>query len=62
MEATRKLFDRFENNEIVFVVSDLLDLELLNAPLHVKEHLLKYSPSKFERIEITEEVVQLADT
>ncbi|MGB7207199.1 MAG: hypothetical protein WBD27_00930 [Pyrinomonadaceae bacterium] len=39
-EATSKLFDRLEDNEIKFVVSDLLDLELLNAPQNVKEHLL----------------------
>jgi len=31
-EATIKLFDRLEKNEVKFVVSDLLDLELLNAP------------------------------
>jgi hypothetical protein len=37
-EATIKLFERLDNNEIIFVVSDLLDLELINAPQHVKEH------------------------
>ena len=42
-EATIKLFERLDNNEIIFVVSDLLDLELINAPQNVKEHLLKYS-------------------
>lgn len=31
-EATRNFFKRFENNEILFVVSDLLDVELINAP------------------------------
>ena len=31
-EATQKLFERFENGEVKFVVSDLLDLELINAP------------------------------
>ena len=60
-EATIKLFERLENNEIKFVVSDLLDLELLNAPPRVKEHLLKYSADKFERVELTEEAIQLAD-
>ena len=42
-EATIKLFERLDNNEIIFVVSDLLDLELINAPQNVKEHLFKYS-------------------
>ena len=61
-EATIKLFERLENSEIRFVVSDLLDLELLNAPPRVKEHLLQYSADKFERVELTEEAIQLADT
>ena len=61
-EATIKLFERLDNNEIIFVVSDLLDLELINAPQHVKEHLLKYSADKFQIVELTEEAVKLADT
>ena len=60
-EATIKLFDRLDNDEIKFVVSDLLDLELLKAPQYVKELLLKYSPDKFERVELTAEAIQLAD-
>ena len=60
-EATIKLFERLEKNEIIFVVSDLLDLELMNAPKHVREHLLKYSADKFQRVELTEEAVKLAD-
>ena len=59
-EATIKLFERLENNEIIFVVSDLLDLELINAPQLVKEHLLKYSADKFQRVELTEEAIKLA--
>lgn len=61
-EATMKLFERLKNNEIVFVVSDLLDLELLNAPPRVRELLFNYPPDKFQRIELTEEAIQLADT
>ncbi len=61
-EATIKLFERLEDNEIIFVVSDLLDLELINAPTQVREHLLKYSADKFERIELTEDAIKLADT
>ena len=61
-EDTIKLFERFENNEIIFVVSDLLDLELLNAPQHVQELLLNYSADKFERIELTAQAILLADT
>ena len=61
-EATFKLFERLDNNEVIFVVSDLLDLELINAPQQVKEHLLKYSADKFQRVELAEEAVKLADT
>lgn len=52
----------FQCHQIIFVVSDLLDLELINAPQYVKEHLLKYSADKFQRVELTEEAIKLADT
>jgi predicted nucleic acid-binding protein len=61
-EATTMLFDRLDKNEIIFVVSDLLDLELLNAPQHVRQLLHNYSMDKFQRIELTEEAIKLADT
>ena len=61
-EATIKLFERLENKEIIFVVSDLLDLELINAPQHVREHILKYSSDKFQRVELPEEAIKLADS
>lgn len=60
-EATAKLFERLDNNEIVFVISDLLDLELINAPQQVRAYLLKYSADKFQRVELTEEAIKLAD-
>lgn len=61
-DATRELFKRFENNEITFVVSDLLDLELIGAPKKVRELPYKFSTDKFERVELTDEAVILADT
>jgi predicted nucleic acid-binding protein len=61
-DATRDLFKRFENNEITFVVSDLLDLELIGAPKNVRELPYKFSADKFERVELTNEAVILADT
>ena len=60
--ATRRFFNRLENNEIIFVVSDLLDIELINAPQRVRELLHNYSSEKFERIELTQEAIKLADT
>jgi hypothetical protein len=61
-EPTRQLFDRLENQEIVFVVSDLLDLELTYAPEKVKQFLHRYSPENFERINLTQEAIELANT
>ena len=61
-EATRSFFERFENNEIIFVVSDLLDVELIRAPKNVRELLHNYSADKFERIELTEDAINLANT
>lgn len=60
-DPTQRLFKRLEQNEITFVISDLLELELLHAPKKVNELLLKYSSDRFERIELTEEIVNLAD-
>ena len=60
-EATQAFFERLENEEVIFVVSDLLDLELVNAPENVKQLLFKYSNDKFERVELSEEAVKLAD-
>lgn len=61
-EATIALFQRLENGEIIFVVSDLLDLELINAPQKVRELLHNYSSDKFFRVELTEEAIKLADS
>ena len=59
---TIALFNRLEKKEIIFVISELLDLELINAPLKVRELLYNYSADKFERVELTEDAIKLADT
>ncbi len=61
-ETTIKLFDRLINKEIIFVISDLLYLELINAPQKVKNLLFKYKSENFERVDLTEEAIELADT
>ena len=61
-DDTILLFQRLEKGEILFVVSDLLDLELINAPQNVSELLQNYSVEKFIRIELSEEAILLADT
>lgn len=60
-EATKKLFKRFEKGEVIFVVSDLLDLELTAAPKNVRELLNRYSSNKFEKILLTEDAINLAN-
>jgi hypothetical protein len=61
-EDTNGLFLRLEKREIIFVISDLLDLELIDAPEHVRDLLQKYPNEHFERVVITEDVINLADT
>lgn len=61
-DATIRLFERLENKEIVFVISDLLELELIGAPQNVRELLYNFSADKFERIQLTDDAIQLADT
>lgn len=60
-EATSRLFDRWKSGDVIFVISDLLELELLNAPPRVRELLPGFSLDKFERIEFSREAAQLAD-
>lgn len=60
-DATQRLFKRLQDNEVRFIISDLLELELLQAPKNVSELLLKYPSDRFERIELTQEIMDLAD-
>jgi len=57
----RDFFRRLQDNEVKFIISDLLELELIQAPKHVSELLLKYPSDRFERIELTQEIMDLAD-
>ncbi|MCX6278667.1 MAG: hypothetical protein NT004_11285 [Bacteroidetes bacterium] len=38
-DATKMLFNRLEKEEIIFVISDLLEIELIEAPVRVRELL-----------------------
>ena len=60
-DATQRLFGRLEKDEVTFIISDLLELELIQAPRYVSELLLKYPADRFERIELTQEIMDLAD-
>jgi hypothetical protein len=60
-KETKLLFQRLENNEIVFVVSDLLREEIKDAPERVRNLLDNYSDDKFETVILTDEAKELAD-
>lgn len=61
-EKDTKLFlDRLENKEVIFILSDLFEFELLNAPINVREILKNYPENAFERVKLSEEAIILAD-
>jgi hypothetical protein len=60
--ATIPFFERVFNGDIKIIVSDLLEAELLRAPEQIKQ-FFKTIPEKFvERIELSEEAANLADS
>jgi len=60
--TTKALFQRLENKEVIFVVSDVLEYELETAPQHVNELLEKYKISgSVELVKLTDESKALAD-
>ena len=61
-ESTRALFERLNNREVIFMVSDLLELELTNAPQRVRDLLATIPSSHIEYVSITEEIIKLADS
>jgi len=60
-EPTRLLFQRLRKGEIIFVISDLLELELRDAPINVQELLEKFSLDSVEHVDTNEEALVLAD-
>ncbi len=60
-EVTQLFFQQFQRGEFIFVVSDLLDLELLNAPPKVRDLMSQFNPDFFERVTLTEEAADLAN-
>jgi len=60
-KETKMLFQRLENKEIIFVISNLLQEELEDAPIQVKNLLKKFDKSYFEQVIVTDEVNKLAD-
>ena len=60
-KETKMLFQRLENKEITFVVSEILYEELENAPSKVKTLLDNYSKDCFQVVLLTDEARELAN-
>lgn len=60
-DETQRLFKRRENDEVKFVISDLLEFELIEAAKRVSDLLLNHPTDRFERIELTQELKDLSD-
>ena len=60
-KETKLLFQRLENKEIVFVISEVLTEELEGAPEWVRTLLDNYSEDHFERVPLTVEARELAN-
>jgi predicted nucleic acid-binding protein len=58
---TKSLFERLKNEEVVFVLSDVLKKELMNAPSQVRNLLQQYDNHCFEHVELTVEAEILAN-
>jgi len=60
-KETKLLFQRLENKEVVFVVSELLREELKDAPEWVRNLLDNYDENSLEKVLLTDEARELAD-
>ena len=58
---TKALFKRLENKEVIFVISEVLEKELKDAPDNVRENLQKYNDKDcLEYVKLTDEAIELA--
>ena len=58
---TKSFFQRFENNEVTFVISDVFADELENAPDRVRTLLKNYGEDCIEKVALTAEARDLAE-
>ena len=58
---TKALFQRLENKEVIFVVSEVLEQELEKAPYYVRELINNLDDDCIEAVELTEDAKALAD-
>jgi predicted nucleic acid-binding protein len=60
-KETKLLFQRLENKEVIFVISEVLMGELENAPERVRTLLDNYNNDDFEKVPLTDEARELAE-
>ena len=60
-KETKMLFQRLQNKEVIFVISQVLTNELENAPERVKTLLDNYNSDFLERVPLTDDARVLAD-
>ena len=60
-KETKMLFQRLEDKEVIFVISEVLTDELEDAPERVRTLLDNYSDDYFEKVPLTDEAKELAD-
>ena len=60
LDYTRQLFDSLRFGKVIFVVSDLLEAELVHAPEKVTTLLSTFHAEHFEFVELTQEAEKLA--
>jgi len=60
-EDTKTMFDHVINKKAIIIVSTLLEAELLRAPIHVRDFLNTLPKTQIEKVELTNEALELAD-
>ena len=58
---TQPLFEKVNNKVATILVSNLLEAELLRAPIHIRNFLKSLPKSQIEKVELTNEALMLAD-
>jgi len=58
---TRVFFDKAFRGEIILIISELLETELINAPLKVKDFFRTLPTEQLELVRLTEDAIELAE-
>ena len=58
---TKILFDRIKKGQYKLLLSRVIDIELTNAPQHIKDLAISIPEKHIEFVETTDETTQLAD-